>query len=204
MVGTARGSVEYRAYRWSTGAGFDVFGPSDTFAFGVSGDGSVVVGDMTVNDVDVAFQWSVGTRTFQTLALPSGWAACYANNVSSDGLVVVGDCYITNLQRVAVRWVAGTLYQLGYLQSNPNDARTVAASTDGSVILANTEALVPEPWIWDAVNGVRSLTSILAAANGDVSQWSDLRASAMSADGKTVIGSGRLADTFTSFIARLP
>ena len=63
-----------------------------------------------------------------------------------------------------------------------------------------------DPWIWDAVNGVRSLTSILQAANGDVSQWSRLGATAMSADGKTVVGVGGLASVsgLTSFIARLP
>jgi uncharacterized membrane protein len=201
MVGYARNSAGYnQAFRWSTGAGFDAFGPRDSFANGVSGDGSLVVGDMVVSNVNVAYQWSVGTRTFQNLALPSGWPACYATNISSNGLVVVGDCNGGGQPQVAVRWVGGTVYQLGYLASNPNTNRALGANTDGSVILG----VGNEAWIWDVLNGVRSLTSILAAANGDVSNWSNLSARAMSADGKTVIGSGTLAGTSTAFIARLP
>ncbi len=203
------GTAGTRAFRWSTGAGFDVFGPSDSYAYGVSGDGSVVVGSMLVNGLPLAYQWSVGTRPLQELAAPSGWPACVARNISANGLVVVGTCRASSGggppgPSVAVRWVSGTVYQLGQLQSNPNFNLALAANTDGSVILGVGGG--SDPWIWDAVNGVRSLTSILEAANGDVSQWSYLSAAAMSADGKTVVGTGSLASAsgLTSFIARLP
>jgi uncharacterized membrane protein len=208
VVGTANGTSS-RAFRWSTGAGFDAFGPSDSSAYGVSGDGSVVVGSMLVNDVTVAYQWSVGTRTFQELAAPPGWPDCYANNISDNGLVIVGTCRASSGggppgPSVAVRWVNGTVYELGQLQSNPLLNGALAANTDGSVILGMGGG--SDPWIWDAVNGVRSLTSILEAANGDVSQWSLLEPVAMSADGKTVVGTGGLAGVsgLTAFIARLP
>lgn len=202
MVGSARNPAGYnQAFRWSSGGGFDVFGPRDSFATGVSGDGTKVVGSASVANLSVPYSWSVATRAFTNLSLPSGYPDCYANNISSDGRVTVGFCNGTGqLPRAAVRWVNSSVYNLGFLVSTDNSNIANGCNSDGSVVLGNSS----DSWIWDGLNGMRSLTSILTAANADMSQWTFFRGNAISADGKTVVGHGTYAGSSTAFIARLP
>jgi hypothetical protein len=190
----------WQAFRWSTGAGFDVFGPAGTNATGVSGDGSVVVGDSNAAN---AFRWTVGTRTFQNLEYPAGYRNCSAASISSDGRVTIGACISSGgSTTIAVRWDGGTVYQLGALQSNTTSNFASAVNTDGSLILVNST----DDWLWDPINGARSVTSVLAGANGDVSGWAAINFTAMSSDGKTLVGSGTLVASGTqkALIARLP
>ena len=114
-------------------------------AYGVSADGSVVVGDgATVGDLAAhAFRWSGGTMSdLGTL----GGTYSYAYGVSANGAVVVGTSQTTgNVTSQAFRWTAAN-----GMQSIPNlltasgvniagwsltDAR--GASSDGSVIVGN-------------------------------------------------------------------
>ena len=48
-----------------------------------------------------------------------------------------------------------------------------------------------EAFIWDNANGMRSLLDVLAEQGSDVSDWTSLsNASAISADGRTIVGRG--------------
>jgi probable HAF family extracellular repeat protein len=202
MVGWSGDSQGHEhAFRWAAGAGFDPFGPADSHANGASGDGSSVVGDRAITGGHISFRWTVGTRTFQDLESLSGYAYCYANGVSSNGLVTVGYCNDnpSNQHLVAVRWEGTTVFELGFPQTDPFTNWAIAANSDGSTILARTGS--GEGWLWDAVNGVRSLISILTAANGDVTTLASTHVQAMSSDGKTVVGSSSFGG---AFIARLP
>jgi uncharacterized membrane protein len=203
MVGwTLDSQSQERAFRWSSGAGFDVFGTAGSRATRVSGDGSVVVGYRVSGGTAVAYRWTVGARTPEDLELLPGYPRCYVNGVSSDGLVTVGYCNDTgwNQHWVAVRWEDTAVFELGSLQTNAFTNWGVAANSDGSIILA-TGSGTGAGWLWDAVNGARSLSSVLAAANADVTGLDSAYVKAMSSDGKTVIGANT---TGGAVVARLP
>ncbi|WP_297831037.1 hypothetical protein [Thermomonas sp.] len=108
-------------------------------AYGVSADGSVVVGVSTIDSDHEgggyhAFRWVGGTMTgLGTL----GGSYSEARAVSADGSVVVGTSYRGDDEygsdRHAFRWVGGTMTGLGTLGGSYSEAHAVSA--DGSVVV---------------------------------------------------------------------
>jgi uncharacterized membrane protein len=66
------------------------------------------------------------------------------------------------------------------------------ASSDGSVVVGNgTSDSGGEAFIWDSVNGMRNLQSVLTSNYGlDLTGWTLTSARGISADGMTIVGYG--------------
>jgi probable HAF family extracellular repeat protein len=177
---SARGS---NAFRWTSAGGLQTlrFPQGVTFASanGINADGSVFVGGYN-GPGNLAFRWT-NDGGFQYLSLPPpAEFNPSAHAVSADGSVVVGfnGTY-------AFRWTAEGTQLLGDPRYY-SDARGV--SGDGSIVVGNSEVA---PFIWDATHGVRNIQQVLVGDYGlDLTGWTIQNVTAISADGRTIVGNG--------------
>jgi len=172
------------AFRWSEATGMvsplpgvdppNVGQPST--AYGVSDDGSVVVGSRW------EFLGNQSTFAFG-VAGPNPFNQCcpeYAEQLaaSADGLMAVGHTQVgapPNVVVQAFRWRGAASDLLGALGGASDHSRAVATSADGSVVVGVSSSSLTEGFHWTEASGMLSLGSI---------QPDDL-----SADGSLVVGS---------------
>ena len=160
-----------------------------SYAFGVSADGTVVVGqasDGAAGNATRAFRWTrAGGLT--SLGTLNGGADSHAKGVSADGAVVVGfarDGGVEGNNERAFRWTqAGGMVNLGVL---PGDSYSHAkgVSADGNVVVGHSfDSEVESMWKafrWTQVGGMVSL--------GVLNGGSISSAAGVSADGAVVVG----------------
>lgn len=153
-----------------------------TRAYGISADGSTVIGGSAIGEYFWSFRWSNGVMT----ALPKSNAANIAisqgNAVSADGSVIVGmefnlDTYTTS----GYRWSATDglqvlPYETGTVDNNVGSADAISA--DGSVIAG----YAPSASRWTTADDVTSLPH-LPGGEDDFSH-----AHGISADGSVIVG----------------
>lgn len=164
----------------------------DSRAYGVSADGSVVVGALQLlgafqNTFDssgkIAALWTQ-TGSGASIRLILGTALqSFASSVSADGTVVVGqsgnEAFIWNNTQ--------GMQGLGLL---PGSSSSYASdvSADGTVVVGQSGG---EAFIWNNAQGMQSLASVLTAAGiNNLTGWELASATAVSADGFTVVGYG--------------
>lgn len=154
---------------------------NDSQAYGVSGDGSVVVGFSQSSMGATAFMWDA-TNGMQ--ALDVGFA--YA--ISEDGSTIAGQSSDPGLGTQAFLWfvsggaVTGTM-GLGVLPGGTfHSAEALAISSDGSTVVGQSDSTPGrQAFLWNATDGMQGL--------GDLPGGNFLSgAKAVSADGKTVVG----------------
>lgn len=164
-------------------AGAGVIEPIGATATGVSADGSVVAGYVSVNDEFEMYRW---TSDEGLATLGRG----VAFDISRDGSVLVGSRF-NGLVNRAVRWSASTgIVELGQLPG-VGPAGTLFTegydvSADGSVVVgladASTAAGPPfRGFRWTSATGMTALGDIPGGAVFS-------QASAISADGQTIVG----------------
>jgi probable HAF family extracellular repeat protein len=139
VVGYSSNELSFEAFRWTQQTGMvglgDLLSSVDTtsrffsIASGVSGDGSVVVGDSQSVNGQEAFIWNStqGMRSLQQVLTNdygldlTGWFLNEANAISADGLTVVGSGTNPNGQTEA--WIASLdgepVSQPGTTPTNP-------------------------------------------------------------------------------------
>src|SRR6185503_6380089 len=103
------------------------FGYAYAAAYGVSGDGAVVVGEAwTATFEQHAFRWTAaGLQDIGTL----GGSYAAAADVSSNGLIVVGESYTPGSVKHAFRWTAaGGMQDLGILGGWESGAYGISAA----------------------------------------------------------------------------
>jgi probable HAF family extracellular repeat protein len=154
-----------------------------SFAYAVSADGSVIVGESVSAHGYEAFRWESGGMT--GLGLPTGLAASsVARGVSADGAIVVGWDQLGNYSH-PFRWtVADGKLPLGFLDPAHEATSPYGISADGSVIVGRGEAGgTVEAFRWEdgAFSGLGDLPGGNVASEG----------MAVSADGSVVAGFGR-------------
>jgi probable HAF family extracellular repeat protein len=154
-------------------------GGSASAAWGVSADGSVIVGFSDSGSGTRAFRWtSAGMASLGTLP---GGNYSYARDVSADGSVVVGVSTSTIPGTRAFRWTAtGGMADLGTLVGG-SGYTAYGVSADGEVVVgaANLSAGGTRAFRWTAGTGMLSLGTL----GGSTSI-----AYASSADGSVVVG----------------
>ena len=164
----------------------------ESWALGVSADGSVVVG-WAENAAwrRRAFRWTAfgGMQDLGTLGCCGSWAY----GVSADGAVVVGWAWNAAGQWRAFRWQNGVMQNLGTLGGGFSEARGVSA--DGSVVVgwAYNAAGWERAFRWTASRGMEDLNTTYASllTNGSVLIY----ANAISPDGRYIVGKGWNAAT---------
>jgi probable HAF family extracellular repeat protein len=200
IVGGGGSASGGEAFRWTAGSGVVRLGdlpgaPLSSEAQGVSADGSVIVGLGNYNggeDQGEAFRWTSTGGMVGLGHLGGGSITAIARGVSADGSVVVGG----NRQSFsgaseAFRWTqGGGMVELADLPGGViSEAYDVSA--DGSVIVGrgytatNVDAAI---WYGGAIQSIKDLLSqsLGTALDG----WQLHTARAVSADGRTVVGSG--------------
>jgi probable HAF family extracellular repeat protein len=150
-------------------------------AYGVSADGSVVVGVACyAAGYGRAFRWTAA-RGMQNLGTLGGWGSV-ALGVSADGSVVVGWAENAKGQMRAFRWTAARgMRSLGMLLPLGGDSVALGVSADGSVVVGWAQNLLGyrRAFRWTAAGGMQDLGTL----GGDRSEaWG------VSADGSVVVG----------------
>jgi probable HAF family extracellular repeat protein len=184
------------AFRWTSDGGMVGLGflpPGAiawSWAFGVSADGSVVVGQAG----EIAFRWTADGGMVGLGHLPSGGLGGYseAYATSADGSVVVGG---SSPGWEAFHWTSdGGMVGLGHLPGGGFDSRAFAASADGSVVVGRSDsASGDEAFRWTSDGGMVGLGHLPGGGF-------DSRAFAASADGSVVVGRSDSASGDEAFI----
>lgn len=193
------GAGRRRAFRWVNGVGTQDLGilPGGrdwSSAAAVSADGSVVVGSAQVGNTYRAFRWTpeTGMQHIDTLE----GAFSHARAVSADGRVVVGQWQaLDNVQQAVFRWREGVgIESLGGLPgSNWTDVYGVSA--DGRILVGQATT-VNNNFVavrWREGIGWEDLNEVYGALLDAESVL--LRATAISPDGRYIVGFGYNAQT---------
>jgi probable HAF family extracellular repeat protein len=164
------------------GLGFLHPGDIQSIASAASADGGVVVGSSALNvSVSQAFRWTAAGGMVG-LGFVSGQTESDATSVSADGSVVVGTS-----GNLSFRWTAaGGMVSLG-LRPGTTQIIANAVSANGTIIAGGDDG---GAFIWDATHGIRSLQPILIADGVNLTGWKLGAATAISADGNTIVGFG--------------
>jgi probable HAF family extracellular repeat protein len=182
-------------------------GEFESFAYGVSADGSVVVGDSRSSDLPEAFRWTSagGMVGLGDLLFWSG-----ANGVNADGSVVVGYSFSASGLE-AFRWTsAGGMVGLGDLPTGEFNSFANGVSADGSVVVGQgLSADGDEAFRWTANGGMTRLWDVLLANGVDPAAdgWTQLvDAEGVNADGitMTIVGYGIRNGNREAFVAVVP
>lgn len=146
------GTSSSQAFRWTASGGMAAIpflsGGFYSYGFGVSGDGTITVGQ-SQNGAGwrEAFYWTSTTGTVGLGTLDSGpniFAESSANAISTNGQVIVGatssDAYVDSHE--AFRWKAGTMTGLGTLNGTGPGNYSVAnaVNADGSVVVGQSSS----------------------------------------------------------------
>lgn len=204
------------AFRWTAATGMvglGVLTQTDfvySLGWGVSADGSVVIGTAKTPSGTEAFRWTEIEGMVPLGDLPG---TIHPNSVgmdvSADGAIITGYSRVTSLPQStrAFRWTAANgMEDLG---SVPNATHTygVRISADGTVIVGR--AIVESEntaILWDARHGMRTLREAMIEAGliQQIEGWKLESAAAIAADNLTVVGSGiNPAGQREAFIANL-
>ncbi len=224
--GLSSHGTEAFIYRVSIGerTGLGALSPTNfsSWAYGVSGKGSIVVGASysAANELQ-AFRWTsaggmVGLGFLASPTTLARWSRAEA--ISADGSTIIGECRSNNSQNglEAFRWTqAGGMVGLGDLSGGSFQSFAYACSADGSVIvgMATIDGPVgpfgggsaPRAFIWDQQHGIRDLQDLLLTEGAPIAGWKLTEARGLSADGRTIVGTGTDPNGNTqAWIATLP
>lgn len=186
VVGTFGSSSGARAFRWTSAGGAEELGTfpggTQSSAYGVSRDGSIIVGFATDAKLyQLACSWT-SDGGIQSLGTLPGENNSFAEDVSADGSVVVGRSWSGDPTR-AFRWTsAGGMQDLGLL-SGQTDAYATVVSADGSVVFGLSYT--------DLFDGFRCFRWTSAEGMQDVGvlpNGSRTSVNAVSGDGSVAVG----------------
>ncbi len=189
------------AFRWTEATGLVGLGvlPGNEIPVSspsrISADGSVIVGWASTENGREAFRWTESEGIVGMGDLPAGSFDSLATGVSTDGSVIVG--LATNPGVTAFRWTAASgMVDLGRPPGG-NYSQAWGVSADGSVIVGDAGVAGERvPTIWDESNGMRNLIDVLVelGLGSEIEGWDLEQATAISADGLTVVGWGYVPD----------
>jgi uncharacterized membrane protein len=185
-------------------------------AYGISADGSTVVGFRSAALGSEAFRWTSTGGMVGLGIIPGGGGgvggfASEALDVSADGSTVVG--VSSGEGRFnwgeAFRWTSdGGMVGLGDLPDGPRHSEATAVSGDGSTVVGFGEGADHRAaFIWDETHGMRELQQVLidVGLGNSVAGWTLEAAYGISDDGLTIVGVGwNPQSEWEAWIAVLP
>lgn len=185
------------AFRWTESTGLVGLGvlPGNeipaSVTWGMSADGAVVIGWAGSENGREAFRWRESDGMVGMGDLPAGSFDSWATGASADGSVIVG--LALNPGVTSFRWTAATgMLDVGRPPGG-NYSQAWGVSADGSVIVGDAGVAGERvPTIWDESSGMRNLVDVLVelGLGPEMAGWDLEQATAVSADGLTVVGWG--------------
>ena len=156
-------------------------------AWGVSGDGTVVVGQSVSEDGAEAFRWEGGVMEGLG-SLPDSGIARIAFGISADGVVVVGNGSNPPALDEAFRLENGVFEWIGDLPGGTFDSEAWDTSVDGAVVVGRgeREGFDDAAFRWE--NG--TMEELPDLPGGEV----DSRAYCISSDASIIVGSSKSAN----------
>lgn len=212
IVGYGSGNGQFAtAARWANGSiqplGDLPGGNVSSDARGVSGDGTIVVGSSNSANGDEAFRWTAGGGMQGLGDLPGGVFSSMAYAISADGSTIVGKGATEGQGYQAFRYTTGGgMVALGDLPFGSEYSVAYAVSADGSVIVGSGEGpnFTDQATLWDA-GGIHKIQDILVNDYGlNLAGWELTRATGISADGRTIVGTGKHSFITEAWIATIP
>jgi probable HAF family extracellular repeat protein len=198
-------SCTMEAFLWTHLGGMKSLGNCRSEAKGVSADGSVIVGYMTIDNREDAFRWTLATGM---QSLGDMGRNSEATDVSADGSVIVGRAgtFVDRGGVEAFRWVNNVAVSLGDLPGGDNYSFAQGVSADGSVVVGGSSTgSGDQAFIWDAVHRMRNLRQVLTEDYAmNMSGWNLWRAQDVSADGRTIVGGGDFQGQTQGWVVHLP
>lgn len=196
-------------YRWTTTGGFQNLGvypgTGNSVAFGLSPDGSTIVGRGGLGvfgPTNHAVKWSV-TGGWVDLGLSGNYAQAIA--ASTNGSYVVGEAnYAFPTFIHAVRWDnAAVLEDLG-IPANAAIVSAQSVSSDGTVVggTIGPQAGATRAFIWNSLFGFEDLDQYLTNRGVNVTNWQLYELRGISADGTALVGWGRENFAPRAFVVR--
>ena len=201
---TLSGTLSAEGFRWTAATGIKPLGDlagSNFFsvATAVSADGLRIAGYGTdpasgpASSEAARWIWPAAPVGIGDLA--GGGFGSNAFGISADGNVIVGLSAATG-GVLAFRWsdpAAGGagLQSIGDVPGGSVYSRANSVSADGNVIVG--QSLGPsgmEAFVWTAATGCASLKGLLTSLGLDLTGWTLEVATAVSADGRTIVGYG--------------
>jgi probable HAF family extracellular repeat protein len=217
---TANGAVQH-AFRWTSSGMVDMGAPANggpnSRAFGVSSNGTVIVGDADFSDPNnlisgksrKAFRWTQ-TGGFQSLGDLQPAGLSIASAVTGDGTVVVGGG-TTNTGSSAFRWAVPTpsaqpvLQPIGPLQGHSHAVAT--GISDNGKIVVGTSSTFPltrnnlgfdkgaGAFRWTQAAGLQDLKQILINNGIDMTGITLVSVTGISPDGQWIQGAATTPQT---------
>jgi len=205
VAGSIESISSSAGFVWTASGGSQVLptlpGNNWSRAYGVSGDGSVVVGESYYHDLPPgpgqtlpqAVAWFRPTGTIANLNAGSNTGA---RAVTPDGAYIVGRLPNT----IAFRWTSQ-----GGLQTLPNLHAGTAISADGQTV-AGFISGSPQAnaAIWTPTLGAVNLNTYLPTIGISVTGWQLEYVMALSADGRVIAGRGWHNGVEEGWVVRLP
>lgn len=193
IVGESDLSGNQKAFKWTSGGGMVTIGDLGLIgnvAYGISSDGSTIVGSDYTGDYE-AFRWTSGGGIVGLSDLAGGSFQSTAYGASSDGSVIVGMGNSASGNE-AFRWTSGGMIGLSDFSGGGFQSNALSVSGNGSRIVGWGEsALGIEAFIWDATNGMRNLKQVLIDFGvSNLTDWRLYTAYGISANGRYVVGEG--------------
>lgn len=212
------GTLSAEGFRWTQATGMQALGdlPGSNFfsvASAVSADGLRIAGYGTSTlsgpASSEATRWSWPAAPQPLGDLPGGGFGGNAFGISANGNVIVGLSAATG-GVFAFRWsdpAAGGagMQSIGDIPGGSAFSRANGISADGKVIVG--QSIGPsgmEAFVWTAATGCVSLKGLLTSLGLDLTGWTLEVATAISADGRTIVGYGpNPGGNYEGWVARL-
>lgn len=198
IVGNSDSEEGPQAVIWTADAGMVPLGdlPGGSFRSGasaISADGLVIVGHGRSSEGTEAVRWTEETGMVGLGALSDEYFQSSAKAVSVDGSIVVGTSQSQG-QR-AFRWTEETgMVRLDFPDPPYSQYRVYGMSWDGDTIVGEAVYIDRQSgaFYWTAREGFRMLDDVLTEHGIEAHQdwWGLGRANAVSADGRTIVGTG--------------
>lgn len=164
---------------WQYLGGLEIIGQDGglSTSWGISSDGSTIVGLSNKNNIATAVKWDA-TNGIQALPSTIPTRSSRANAISGDKTTIVGWQDQLNGDRTGAKWTSGVQEFIRDNAGN-NVGEASGVSADGGTIVGVNGLY---PYVWNSMSGYQQIT------HPNSGPFFRGAASAVSADGKTVVG----------------
>jgi probable HAF family extracellular repeat protein len=211
VVGKSLSASGVEAFKWTpalgmVGLGDLAGGGFRSEAYAISANSSVIAGYGTGAAGEQAVIWR--DDIIVPLIGPAGTTASHAYALSPDGTYVVGRLTTATGDQAFIWTEGGGMVLLGDLAGGDLSSGAYGVSENGSIVVGYaSSAAGKEAFIWDADHGIRKLMDALIddGLGEQLQGWTLNRATAISADGVTIVGWGTdPSGNYEAWMATMP